>query len=120
MTAPQPPAVLLRDLVTDWRNRKLTSPGPPEHARVGRDLAATLDHISRLTARPTQLDRSLTDREIEVLRYVADGLTNADIGERLDLSWKTIKSHLARLSLVLGADNRAHAVAIALRTGLIS
>ncbi len=70
-----------------------------------------------------QLPRSvheLSDREIEVLVDVADGRSNKWIGEHLELSALTVKSHLARISRKLGTGDRAHMVAIAMRAGLLS
>ena len=61
----------------------------------------------------------VTKREIEVLQLIAGGLTNQAIGKRLFLATETVKSHLRRLLGKLGADNRAHAVAVGLRRGLI-
>jgi PAS domain S-box-containing protein len=61
----------------------------------------------------------LTDREREVLGLVAGGLTGGEIAEHLVLSPETIKSHVQNAMTRLGAHTRAHAVAIALRTGQI-
>ena len=61
----------------------------------------------------------LSDREIEVLRYVADGRTNNWIGERLSLSVLTVKSHLARIGRKLGTGDRAQMTAMAMRAGVI-
>ena len=61
----------------------------------------------------------LSDREIGVLRYVADGRTNTEIGERLGLSMLTVKSHLARIGRKLGTGDRAQMTAMALRAGVI-
>jgi DNA-binding NarL/FixJ family response regulator len=61
----------------------------------------------------------LSDREIEVLRYVADGRTNNWIGAQLGLSVLTVKSHLTRIGRKLGTGDRAQMTAIALRAGVI-
>ena len=58
----------------------------------------------------------LTEREREVLGFVATGLQSGEIAERLVLSTETIKSHVQNAMTKLGAHTRAHAVAIALRT----
>lgn len=63
---------------------------------------------------------SLSDREHEVLRLLADGLGAAAIGERLYLSESTAKSHIARIYQKLGASNRAQALVTAMRIGLLS
>jgi len=61
----------------------------------------------------------LSDREIDVLQLVADGLTNRWIGERLSLSMLTVKSHLARIGRKLGTGDRAQMIAMAMRAGVI-
>jgi len=60
-----------------------------------------------------------SDREIEVLQLAADGFTNREIGGILFVSEETVKSHIASLLAKLPARNRAHAVAIACRRGLV-
>lgn len=62
----------------------------------------------------------LSDRELEVLRMVADGQTNRRVGERLGLSALTVKSHLARIARKLGSGDRAQLVATAIRSGYIT
>src|SRR6476469_8630761 len=59
----------------------------------------------------------LSGREIEVLRLVADGHSNKEIGETLGLSALTVKSHLARIARKLGTGDRAEMVAMAMRAG---
>ncbi|WP_395726055.1 AAA family ATPase [Nakamurella sp.] len=62
----------------------------------------------------------LTGRETEVLRLVADGLTNRQIGERLFISGKTVSVHISNVLAKLGAGGRAEAVAVAHRQGLLA
>lgn len=62
---------------------------------------------------------ALTDREGEVLRLLAEGLTASRIGEQLHLSEATIKTHLHNLYDKLGVSDRAAAVATAMRWGLL-
>lgn len=61
-----------------------------------------------------------TGRELEVLRAMSEGRSNAEIGGLLSLSEDTVKTHARRLYRKLGARDRAHAVAAGFRTGLIS
>lgn len=61
----------------------------------------------------------LSDRELEVLRMVADGQSNKVVGEHLGLSALTVKSHLARIARKLGCGDRAEMVATAIRNGYI-
>jgi two-component system, NarL family, nitrate/nitrite response regulator NarL len=62
----------------------------------------------------------LTRRELEVLAGMSYGRSNAQIGAELYLSEDTVKTHARRLFRKLGASDRAQAVAIGLRTGLIT
>jgi DNA-binding NarL/FixJ family response regulator len=62
----------------------------------------------------------LTKREREVLRLLADGLTNEEIGKRLFLSPETVRTHVQKAMRRLEADTRTQAVALALRQSLIS
>jgi DNA-binding NarL/FixJ family response regulator len=70
-------------------------------------------------ARSSASRRSLTQRELQILEALADGLSNKTIAHQLSLSEETIKSHLRSMYEKLGAADRAHAVSIALRQRLI-
>ncbi len=61
----------------------------------------------------------LTARESEVLRWVANGKSAREIGEILNIARRTVDEHVQTATRKLGAFNRTHAVAIALRDGLI-
>jgi len=61
----------------------------------------------------------LTDREEEVLRLVAKGLTNRQVGERLYISAKTVSVHMSNVLGKLGASGRAEAVSVAHQRGLL-
>lgn len=63
---------------------------------------------------------TLTQREREVLRLLADGLANDAIGAELGISVETVRTHIRKAMDKLGADTRTHAVATALRQSLIS
>jgi DNA-binding NarL/FixJ family response regulator len=63
---------------------------------------------------------SLTQREREVLRLLADGLANEEIGKRLFISPETVRTHVRKAMAKLEADTRTQAVATALRQSLIS
>jgi DNA-binding NarL/FixJ family response regulator len=65
-------------------------------------------------------DEALTEREIEVLKYVAGGNRNRDIAERLFISEETVKVHIRHIMDKLGASDRTQAVAIAVRRGIIN
>ena len=63
---------------------------------------------------------ALSKREREVLRLLADGLRNEEIGRRLFLSPETVRSYTGRAMQKLGADTRTEAVAVAIRQSLIA
>ncbi len=62
---------------------------------------------------------ALTPRETEVLRLVAEGLSNREIGERLFLGESTVKTHLLRTFEKLGVNDRTRAVTLAMQRGLL-
>ena len=64
-------------------------------------------------------DEDLTEREVEVLRHVAEGRRNRDIAEKLFISEETVKVHVKHIMDKLGASDRTQAVAIAVRRGII-
>jgi DNA-binding CsgD family transcriptional regulator len=61
----------------------------------------------------------LTGREREVLQLLAEGLQTDEIAQRLEIGPETVRTHLRHASDRLGATNRTHAVAIAIRYKLI-
>lgn len=77
---------------------------PPE---IAAELA---DHV---------VDDALTDREIEVLRRVATGNSNKVIASDLKVSEATVKAHMTSILSKLGANDRTHAVTIAMKRGFI-
>jgi DNA-binding NarL/FixJ family response regulator len=64
--------------------------------------------------------RPLSEREASVLRLVAEGLSNKQIASKLGIAERTVKMYVASAMNKLGAENRAHAAAVALRGGLLS
>ena len=79
--------------------------------RLSSEVAAEIaEHVT---------DSSLTPREIDVLRLVAAGNANKEVGARLSLTEVTIKSHMKNILAKLGANDRTHAVTIAVKRGII-
>jgi DNA-binding NarL/FixJ family response regulator len=66
------------------------------------------------------MSATFTRREVEVLELIAEGLANREIGEHLYVSEETVKTHVKTLLEKLHARSRAHAVALALRNGLLA
>jgi DNA-binding NarL/FixJ family response regulator len=61
----------------------------------------------------------LSARELDVLRLIAAGNANKEIAEQLSITEETVKSHVTRILSKLGANDRTHAVTIALKRGII-
>ena len=64
-------------------------------------------------------DEDLTTRELEVLRFIRDGYRNKQIADQLAIAETTVNFHIKNLVDKLGANDRTHAVTIALRRGLL-
>jgi len=86
--------------------------------QVTRRLISEFVDRRPLTARPEQL-QGLTDRESEVLKLVARGLSNAEIAEELYVAETTVRTHVGRILTKLGLRDRVQAVVLAYETGLI-
>jgi DNA-binding NarL/FixJ family response regulator len=84
------------------------------------NLLHQVGHLQRQALSPGGLNFSgLSEREIEVLRLVSDGLDTAAIARELCYSERTVKSVLHDVTTRLHLRNRSHAVAYAMREGLI-
>ncbi|MEU5030293.1 response regulator transcription factor [Streptomyces milbemycinicus] len=85
---------------------------------VTRRLIGEFVRLRPHTAEPSPL-ALLTPRETEVLRLIAEGLSNAEIAARLTVSAETVKTHVSRVLAKLGARDRAQAVMLAYEFGLV-
>jgi DNA-binding NarL/FixJ family response regulator len=72
--------------------------------------------VSRMRAPAVE---ALTPREVEVLRCVARGLSNAEVGRALFIGEATVKTHLLRAFAKLGVDDRTRAVTVAMERGIL-
>jgi DNA-binding NarL/FixJ family response regulator len=79
-----------------------------------------LRHFAGESPRPIDPAAPLTDREEDVVRALARGLTNAEIGDELFISLSTVKSHIANVQHKLGARNRVEIAGWAWETGRMS
>ena len=85
--------------------------------RVARHV---LDQFRGLTKTMEGVAAPLTKRETEILTYVAEGNSNKEIAHILSISEQTIKNHVSAILRKLNANDRAHAVTLALHSGWIS
>jgi pimeloyl-ACP methyl ester carboxylesterase/DNA-binding CsgD family transcriptional regulator len=97
---------------------------PPWRGDTGAILAAMSDFIrlGRYASEPVEApapETALSERELEVLRLVAEGLSNEEIAERLSLSPHTVHRHVANVRAKLDRPSRGAAAAAAIRAGLI-
>jgi DNA-binding NarL/FixJ family response regulator len=79
-----------------------------------------LEEVRRLDERAhSEEDRTVTKREEEVLQLIADGCSTPEVAERLYISQKTVKNHLASIYQKLDARDRTQAVLQAVRMGIV-
>jgi DNA-binding NarL/FixJ family response regulator len=104
---------LLKDVPHDELFRALRAV-----ARGGRYLASVV--TERLMARLQPSRDTLTEREAEVLQWVARGASNKAIASTLRITEPTVKAHLVHIFEKLGVENRTSAVRVAVERGMIS
>ncbi|MEU1606426.1 response regulator transcription factor [Micromonospora matsumotoense] len=108
-----PPAQLLHGIRTVASGAALLAPEVTRQL-VGR-YAARIRPVEG-----TPIDVGLTRRELEVLRLIADGLSNGEIAARLVISQETVKTYVSRILTKLDLRDRVQAVVYAYRTGLVT
>ncbi|MEU7953380.1 response regulator transcription factor [Micromonospora chalcea] len=108
-----PPAQLLHGIRTVASGAALLAP------EVTRQLVGR--YAARIRpAEGAPADVGLTPRELEVLRLIADGLSNSEIAARLVISQETVKTYVSRILTKLDVRDRVQAVVYAYRTGLVT
>ncbi len=105
-----PPEQLIAAVRTIARGEALLSP------TVTRGVIEKFTRLRRTS--PPKAVASLTDRELEVFRLIAQGLSNAEIGQQLFITDTTVKTHVTRLLQKLDLRDRAQAIVLAYQTGL--
>ena len=101
-------------------------PDSTSSLRVARAPAITRRLVEKFAGRDTDTAAihrdlsALTPRELEVLRLLAQGLSNAELATHLHLSEATVKTHVARILAKLAIRDRVQAVIVAYKSGLVS
>lgn len=92
---------------------------PSLHPSVARKLVLGINRPAPTAPAGPSNGIDLTDREVEVLRLVTRGLSNAEIADRLTVGEGTVRFHVSNILSKLSLENRTQAVLYALRTGLV-
>lgn len=108
-----PPEQLVEAVRTVAAGEGLLSPA------VTRRVIAEFARRSPRKSPPPDALRELTERELQVLRLLARGLSNGEIAEALVITTGTAKTHVARILMKLGLRDRVQAVVFAYETGLV-
>ena len=110
---------LLKDLNTD---RFLEMLEEVQQGKAAMTRQTTVRLMKGLTEASSHKDRpakDLTEREIELLQLVANGMANKAIAQKLSISENTVKYHMKNIMQKLHVQNRTDAVTYAIRTGLL-
>jgi NarL family two-component system response regulator LiaR len=87
------------------------------HPMIARKL---LNELTQQSAKKKNNDEELTDREVEVLKYIAKGLSNQDIAEQMVVSKPTVHTHVSNILSKLQLSNRTQAALFAIKEGYIT
>jgi DNA-binding NarL/FixJ family response regulator len=112
---------LVKDCSTDEVADAVRMAAAGDTALTPQLAASMLDEVRRLdSASSAEEDRVVTKREEEVLQLIADGCSTTEVAQRLYISQKTVKNHLASIYQKLDARDRTQAVLQAVRMGIDS
>jgi LuxR family maltose regulon positive regulatory protein len=114
----------MRQLLFDFSSANKKQPAHPLHSYVDKILAAFSPPVkviskSALSNQPPEIIEPLTDRELEILHLIAQGLSNHEIGQRLFLALNTVKGHNRHIFGKLQVQRRTEAIARAREIGLL-
>lgn len=87
--------------------------------RLAKALVTVVTRVRALSTQEEQFHEDLTEREMEVLQCIAEGLSNMDIATRLNISEKTVKSHVSNILSKLYLTDRTQAAVYAWREGVV-
>jgi DNA-binding NarL/FixJ family response regulator len=93
---------------------------PPELLQPGGETEELPPELQPMGGLPTEIPDSLTQRQVDVLRLLGDGLSNKRIARELGLSENTVKIHVTAILRALQLDNRTQAGIVAQKMGLTS
>jgi len=110
---------LVKDCSTDEIASAVRMAESGETALSPQLAASMLDEVRRMDQPHAEEDRVITRREEEVLQLIADGCSTPEVAERLYISQKTVKNHLASIYQKLDARDRTQAVLQAVRMGIV-
>ncbi len=115
--------LLLSDSAYDT-TQKIELVVPQLHATYMRSVTTEHTLAPMAAARPAMPQPSrgappVTERELHILHWVREGKSNQEISQLLDISVLTVKNHIHKILGKLGANNRAHAVTLVVRLGLL-
>lgn len=110
---------LVKDCTTDEIVRVVRQAAEGETALTPELAASMLTEVQRLEPEPVEADGGVSRREVEVLQLIAEGASTSEVAERLFISVKTVKNHLASIYHKLDSRDRTQAVLRAVRMGII-
>lgn len=113
----------IRALRAGARGYILKDAVPTELTAAIRAVHAGRRHITQEVAAAIAIhlaEDTLTEREIAVLKIVAQGNSNGEVAKKLSVGVETVKQHMKNIAAKLGTHDRAHAVAIAIKRGIIT